>query len=394
MRQIINLQEQKQSQESQSLKIVINLRLLQIVTSTNNQSITRSSQSEDIERKASGKTKMIKKVKLFNRKQIKTSKLTKIMDDVTQESDCPPQLCFDKVYSNSSEDTDVSMNEESFSNCSQSSSHSSTFSEEMSENIEKQDSTSEQDVSNFSSICLLTLKKFMIDTVMVVFKKYKIALSTLYLTIGNINRYLNSVKTTIQYRNALKFTINEIEDYKVAALIILNLSSKYCERVAFKVSELSLLVSPYESEERRVRLTCEELRMQEFTVLKALDYRIGGQTIIFEQIVKSLNYLEVHLPITFSETLSTIKSKANQISLNYIKEENVEDQCSNEVISSAAAYLAIKIEEKRIGFQLISNECFQQICNVNEIKDQLEVFQCVQKMVKILDLLNKNKSEQ
>lgn len=135
----------------------------------------------------------------------------------------------------------------------------------------------------------------------------------------------------------------------MTALIILNLSSKYIERVAYKVSDLCEALNICKDKTSTLTFSPEEHRMLEFQVLKSLDYRVSGEKIIFDQIVKSVKFLELHLPITHTETLSSIKSKATQISLNYLKHEYIDSMYSGDIIAASSTYLGIKYEEKRVG---------------------------------------------
>lgn len=155
----------------------------------------------------------------------------------------------------------------------------------------------------------------MIESVLSVFNRYRMALPTLFLIISNINRYLSNMKTRILNRNT-PLCIKSIEEFRLSALIILNLTSKYNERVAYKISELSAFIGlhNYSGAEEPCP---EQLRFYECIVMKSLDFKIGGDPIIFDQIVNSLKCLETNLPLTFSQTLSSIKSKSVQIALNY-----------------------------------------------------------------------------
>ena len=83
--------------------------------------------------------------------------------------------------------------------------------------------------------------------------------------------------------------------------------------------------------------------------MKSLDFKIGGEPIIFDQIVDSLKCLETNLPLSFSQTLSSIKSKSVQIALNYQKNQHLDKMYSNEIVSLASTYLGIKYEEKKLG---------------------------------------------
>lgn len=70
-----------------------------------------------------------------------------------------------------------------------------------------------------------------------------------------------------------------LSEAKVAALTILNLSSKYLERIAFKVSDLSKLVGVTRVKDvNRENKSDEayEYRRIETEVLKQLEFRIGG----------------------------------------------------------------------------------------------------------------------
>lgn len=68
----------------------------------------------------------------------------------------------------------------------------------------------------------------------------------------------------------------------MSALIILNLSSKYVERVAYKVSDLCETLNICKTKDQGSPISPEEHRMLEFEILKALEYRVGGEKLIFD----------------------------------------------------------------------------------------------------------------
>lgn len=167
MRQIESHQETK-TQESTDLKIVINLKqLIERLAGQQNSSIktTQNSQSARQTNNLSQKTKNIKKCSI--RKQNKTCKHHHVNGKVleNQESECLPKLELLKSSSVTSRDTDVSMEDNTYSNDTSSSQYCGSFSDEIMQNMDKQNSKStDQDVSNFSnknevlSLSLLTLK--------------------------------------------------------------------------------------------------------------------------------------------------------------------------------------------------------------------------------------------
>lgn len=155
-----------------------------------------------------------------------------------------------------------------------------------------------------------------------------------------------------------------LSEAKLAALTILNLSSKYLERIAFKVSDLSFLVGVKRSSEFETSEKSEEsyeFRRIENEVLRQLEFRIGGQTLMFDSIVSTVKSIQPFLPsVDFKESPSSVKSKATQISMNYSRYESVSEVTStlNEEIVVASVYLAVKYEEKRLGQKLMTNEAF------------------------------------
>lgn len=96
-------------------------------------------------------------------------------------------------------------------------------------------------------------------------------------------------------------------------------------------------------------------------MLRQLEFRIGGQTLMFDSIVHTVKSIQPFLPsVDFKESPSSVKSKATQIAMNYSRYESVSEVTStlNEEIVVASVYLAVKYEEKRLGQKLMTNEAF------------------------------------
>jgi hypothetical protein len=72
----------------------------------------------------------------------------------------------------------------------------------------------------------------------------------------------------------------------------LNLSSKFSDRVAYKITELASKVNLYKYPGGQMP-SAEELRMNECLVMKSLDFKIaGGQVNIFDSILQTLKAFE------------------------------------------------------------------------------------------------------
>lgn len=78
-------------------------------------------------------------------------------------------------------------------------------------------------------------KKVMMDVILLINNLYYIRCSTLYLALQNTSRYLEYVAARLDFS---AFTEANYEELKIAALIILNLSSKFLDRISYSISDL------------------------------------------------------------------------------------------------------------------------------------------------------------
>lgn len=110
---------------------------------------------------------------------------------------------------------------------------------------------------------------------MKVYSEYSMEQSTLFLTLNAVNRYLKAVSSLVDFS---KLTNGNLEEFKLASLIILNLASKYNERVAYKISDLASKVDVslmgINLIDDNQQPNSELLRKYEFEVLKALDFKL------------------------------------------------------------------------------------------------------------------------
>jgi hypothetical protein len=110
------------------------------------------------------------------------------------------------------------------------------------------------------------------------------------------------------------------------------------------------------------------LRRVENEVMRMLEFRIGGEKLVFDAIVETISKIAQFLPThIFRESSCSLKSKAIQIALNYLRYETVDvvAHSSSEELVAACTYLGAKYEENRLGYKLMTNEAFSLICFTN-----------------------------
>ncbi|CDW83318.1 UNKNOWN [Stylonychia lemnae] len=233
-------------------------------------------------------------------------------------------------------------------------------------------------------------KQVMIDAVLRIFKSYSITLPTLFLIIQNIHRYLQSIKTQLCW----DINIKTIEDFRLSALIILNLSTKYSDRVAFKITDLAKKLNLYNFPGGQFP-SAEELRMSECMIMKSLDFKIGaGQASIFDYIIQTLkrfeHYSTVKGQVFETRQISSLKAKAINVALHYLKNLDVTQQIANESVACSALFLAIKLEEKKSGVLMVNTEVFQLLMPENSRPENSFLFaQITKEMLQIVQDISK-----
>lgn len=80
-----------------------------------------------------------------------------------------------------------------------------------------------------------TLKGLMIDAIIKVYRHYSVTHATLFLAMAGVNRFLKSIMTQRGEKMPSSGVIisSNIENFRLQALVIFNLASKYTDRIAY-----------------------------------------------------------------------------------------------------------------------------------------------------------------
>lgn len=175
-----------------------------------------------------------------------------------------------------------------------------------------------------------------------IFGAYQISQQTLFSSIGLAVRFLKEADL-----QNMEFRTNNIDHIKLQALVIFNLASKYNERISFKVSDLAQRANinlDFLFKESQYKSLNQALQMQEFEVLKVLQFRIGGDP-------TPLEFIQKYLKSTLSQDLA-VKTEAhtlypNSLKLAYqlIKNPISAFRFSPEEISLSAIFVSMKLCE-------------------------------------------------
>jgi hypothetical protein len=131
----------------------------------------------------------------------------------------------------------------------------------------------------------------MVEQIMKVYGFYCISTETLFIALELLNRYFRYISQRLNFN---QLSIENLMEFKISAMIILNLASKYFDRVAFNLTDLiSRVVESLQSEPSSFTL-----RMYEFEILRAIDFKVrSSECCLYDQLMSAFEKLTMESEI-------------------------------------------------------------------------------------------------
>ena len=165
------------------------------------------------------------------------------------------------------------------------------------------------------------------------------------MALGLVNRYLQAVDN-----NMPDARTKSIDQLRLWAIICINLAAKYTERISFKISELAFkngINLDFLGFYPEYTTQSEALQLQEFMVIRVLEFRIGGDQTPIDFL---RGYLKISVPDEKQiEDLRISKIYLSSLKLSYflMKDSNASKVFNLEEISVASLFTAIKMVENQ-----------------------------------------------